>query len=46
MTRCRVNAGAYVLEEMPLLDVMKKFGVSENIAYQSKTRVSKTIAVL
>lgn len=37
---------AYVLEEMPMKEVMKKFGVSEDVVYQSKTRVNKMIAVL
>ncbi len=37
---------AYVIEEMPLKEVMKKFGVSEAVVYQSKTRVSKMIAAL
>lgn len=37
---------AYVLEERPLKEVMKKFGVSEDTVYQSKTRVNKMIAVL
>ncbi len=37
---------AYVLEEMPLKEVMTKFGVSESVVYQSKTRVNKMIAAL
>ena len=37
---------AYVIDEMPLKDVMAKFGVSEATVYQSKTRVGKMIAAL
>ena len=37
---------AYVIDEMPLKDVMANFGVSEATVYQSKTRVGKMIAAL
>ncbi len=37
---------AYVIDEMPLKEVMKKFGVSEDVVYQSKTRINKMIAAL
>ncbi len=37
---------AYVLEGQPMKEVMKRFCVSEDVVYQSKTRVGKMIAAL
>lgn len=37
---------AYVLEELPMKDVTRMFDVSEDVVYQSKTRVNKLIAAL
>jgi len=37
---------AYVIEELPIKEVTKRFGVSENVVSQAKTRVGKMIAAL
>jgi len=37
---------AYVIDELPIKEVAKRFGVSENVVSQSKTRVGKMIAIL
>ena len=36
----------YVLEERPVAEVMKKFGLTRNTVYQIKTRVEKMIAAI
>jgi len=37
---------AYVIDELPLKEVAKRFGVSENVISQTKTRVGKMIETL